>query len=185
MNPTLQDALDLARSSDERGFSAIYAALAAGVTRYAHSRRVEDPQQMTNDVFLAAFRNLHRFDGTAEQLRGWVYTIARNKAIDEARRRGRRPVVVDALVPEGSAPAAEADALRMMEPEWIEQELADLTPEQREVLMLRLVAGLTVAEVAQAIGSEIGAVKALQRRGIRRLQKGFSADPYPSGQNER
>jgi len=185
MSADLRDALALARAGDERGFSTIYAELAANVNRYAHSRNVEDPEQFTNDVFLSAFRSLDRFEGDEDRLRGWIFTIARNRAIDDARRRSRRPTIADADVPEETTPGADVVALRDLEADHVTDQLAVLTDEQREVLMLRLVAGLTIAEVADTVGREIGAVKALQRRAIRRLQKELPDDPYPSDHHER
>lgn len=185
MSADLRDALALARAGDERGFSTIYAELAASVNRYAHSRNVEDPEQFTNDVFLSAFRSLDRFEGDEDRLRGWIFTIARNRAIDDARRRSRRPTVADADVPEETTPGADVVALRDLEADHVADQLAVLTDEQREVLMLRLVSGLTIAEVADTVGREVGAVKALQRRAIRRLQKEFPDDPYPSDHHER
>lgn len=185
MSADLRDALALARAGDERGFSTIYTELAASVNRYAHSRNVEDPEQFTNDVFLSAFRSLDRFEGDEDRLRGWIFTIARNRAIDDARRRSRRPTIADADVPEETNPGADVVALRGLEADHVTDHLAVLTDEQREVLMLRLVTGLTIAEVAETVGREIGAVKALQRRAIRRLQKELPDDPYPSDHHER
>lgn len=185
MSSDLREALALARAGDERGFSTIYAELASSVNRYAHSRHVEDPEQFTNDVFFSAFRSLDRFEGDDDRLRGWIFTIARNRTVDESRRRGRRPTIADTDVSEESTPGADVIALRGLEAEHVADQLAVLTDEQREVLMLRLVAGLTVAEVAETVGREIGAVKALQRRAIRRLQKEILKNPYPSDHEER
>lgn len=175
VTPTLQDALDLARAGDPRGLEEIYRQLAGSVTRFAHSRSAEDPEGLTNDVFLAAFRHLENFTGDDDDLRGWIFTIARNKLIDDARRRSRRPqTVVDT---DGLAPSVESDVAGV---DWVHDQLRILTDEQREVVLLRVVGGLTVPEIADVVGRSIGSIKALQRRALRQLQKNLTQSPYPT-----
>ena len=183
MQPTLREALRLARAGDAKGFTEIYNTLAASVTRFAHSRSADDPEGITNEVFLAAFRNLAEFTGDDDDLRGWIFTIARNKLIDDARRRSRRPVLIDietAQEPTGDGDHSDAAVERSAGTDWVHEQLAVLTDEQRDVLMLRLVNGLTIAETAQTLGQSVGAIKALQRRGLRQLEKKLADDPYPS-----
>jgi RNA polymerase sigma-70 factor, ECF subfamily len=179
MRPTLQDALDLARAGEPRGFEELYGQLAGSVTRFAHSRSAEDPEGLTNDVFLAAFRHLDDFDGDDDDLRGWVFTIARNKLIDDARRRSRRPPTVDAGVAETDHSLASAES-HVVGTDWVHDQLRILTDEQREVLLLRIVGGLTVPEIAEVVGRSIGSIKALQRRALRQLEKNLTPCPYPA-----
>jgi RNA polymerase sigma-70 factor (ECF subfamily) len=179
VRPTLQDALDLARAGDPRGFEELYGQLAGSVTRFAHSRSAEDPEGLTNDVFLAAFRHLDEFDGDDDDLRGWVFTIARNKLIDDARRRSRRPRTVDAGVADADHITASAES-DVVGTDWVHDQLEILTDEQREVVLLRVVGGLTVPEIADVVKRSIGSVKALQRRALRQLEKNLPQDPYPT-----
>jgi RNA polymerase sigma-70 factor (ECF subfamily) len=174
MTPTLQEALDRARAGDPRGFEEIYGQLAGPVTRFAHSRNADDPEGVTNEVFLAAFRHLDDFAGDEDDLRGWIFTIARNKLIDDARRRSRRPQVVDEPVADPTGEGIESDVVGG---DWVDEQLAVLTDEQREVLLLRVVGGLTVPEIADVTDRTIGSVKALQRRALRQLQKHLDGDP--------
>jgi RNA polymerase sigma factor (sigma-70 family) len=178
MTASLQEALDRARSGDPRGFEEIYAHLAGSITRFAHSRNAEDPEGLTNDVFLAAFGHLDAFAGDEDDLRGWIFTIARNKLIDDARRRSRRPQPVDDPVdddvPDVNGGSVESDVIGG---DWVDEQLAILTDEQREVLLLRVVGGLTVSEIAQVTHRTIGSVKALQRRALRQLQKHLDGNP--------
>jgi len=179
VRPTLQDALDLARAGDPRGFEELYGQLAGSVTRFAHSRSAEDPEGLTNDVFLAAFRHLEEFDGDDDDLRGWVFTIARNKLIDDARRRSRRPRTVDAGVADADHITASAES-DVVGTDWVHDQLEILTDEQREVVLLRVVGGLTVPEIADVVKRSIGSVKALQRRALRQLEKNLPQNPYPT-----
>jgi RNA polymerase sigma factor (sigma-70 family) len=183
MGPTLHDALDLARAGDPRGFDELYRQLAGSVTRFAHSRSAEDPEGLTNEVFLAAFRHLDDFDGNDDDLRGWVFTIARNKLIDDARRRSRRPQTVDNDTDaEPTSASAESDVVGT---DWVHDQLRILTDEQREVVLLRIVGGLTVPEIADVVGRSIGSIKALQRRALRQLHKNLTQSPYPTDAERR
>jgi RNA polymerase sigma-70 factor, ECF subfamily len=180
MTLSLQEALDRARAGDPRGVEEIYARLAGSITRFAHSRNADDPEGLTNDVFLAAFRHLDDFAGDEDDLRGWIFTIARNKLIDDARRRGRRPQVVDDPVAELTGDSVESDVVGG---DWVDEQLAILTDEQREVLLLRVVGGLTVPEIADVTDRTIGSVKALQRRALRQLQKHLDGVPVSNGRS--
>lgn len=171
---TLQEALDLARAGDPRGVDAIYRELAGSIVRFAHSRNADDPEGLTNEVFLAAFRHLDDFAGDEDDLRGWIFTIARNKLIDDARRRSRRPQLVDTQVTDQLGRSIESDVVG---DDWVEEQLAILTDEQREVLLLRIVGGLTLPEIAEVTDRTVGSVKALQRRALRQLEKHLEAEP--------
>ena len=189
MHPTLPEALRRARAGDAQGFTDIYNALAGSVTRFAHSRSADDPEGITNEVFLAAFNNLAEFTGDDDDLRGWIFTIARNKLIDDARRRSRRPAI--AAVEPAVEPAIDltdhtvANVERASGTDWVRSQLDVLTDDQRDVLILRLVNGLTIPEIAETLGQSVGAIKALQRRGLRQLEKKLSTDPYPSDEQRR
>lgn len=179
VRPTLHDALDLARTGDPRGFEELYGQLAGSVTRFAHSRSAEDPEGLTNEVFLAAFRHLDDFDGGDDDLRGWIFTIARNKLIDDARRRSRRPRTVDEEVSDADHMTASAES-DVVGTDWVHDQLEILTDEQREVVLMRVVGGLTVPEIAEVVGRSIGSIKALQRRALRQLEKNLTPCPYPT-----
>jgi RNA polymerase sigma-70 factor (ECF subfamily) len=101
-----------------------------------------------------------------------VFTIAHRRLIDERRDRGKRPIELrgdfDPLVADED-PATEV--IDRLTDEEIIGLLDTVTPEQRDVLLLRLLAGLTIDEIATVLGKTKGAVKALQRRGLLALQE--------------
>jgi RNA polymerase sigma factor (sigma-70 family) len=119
-------------------------------------------------VFVAVLRNLGRFEGDEASFRSWVFTIAHRRLIDERRRLHRRPPpqpLADA--PDVRAPDdVEASVAHTLSMRRIRELCERLTPDQRDVLLLRLLARLTVDEVAAALGKTPEAVKALQRRGF-------------------
>lgn len=135
-------------------------------------------------------RSLPRFEGDGEdRFRGWVFTIARRRLIDARRRSGRRPADLTAPAELAErAGAYEQDALERLSLEEVHALLACLSEDQREVMVLRLVAGLRTAEIAEVTGRHPEAVKGLAKRAIARLREllganGRSADD-PSGDGD-
>lgn len=153
----------------------------AGYLRLQGLREVEDH---TSEVFLGVFRNLPAFTGGEAAFRSWVFTIAHRRTVDERRRRGRRPNPEP--LDENSATFGgdvEAEALEQLGGAWVREALAELTVEQREVVTLRILTGLSVDEVATIMGKRAGAVRVLQHRAIERLRRALERGrvPHPAG----
>jgi RNA polymerase sigma-70 factor (ECF subfamily) len=148
----------------------VYRTYAKGVLGYLRHQGVADPEDVLGEVFLHVARSLRRFHGDDEQLRRWVFTLAHHRIIDERRRQARRPVVADREVPDRAAPPHE----EAMDPELIAA-LGQLTPEQREVVLLRFIADLPVDVVASLTERSPGAVRALQHRAVGQLAKALAA----------
>lgn len=182
----LDDALDAARSGDRDGIAALYRAFAPALLAYLTGQTAsrQDAEDALGEVFVAAVRDLGRFTGDAAAFKGWLYRIATNRAIDLGRRRSRRPeqpldeadLPASAENPERAAIAA-ADRARL----W--KAIGELSEAQRQVVTLRLSAGLSTAEIADVLGKQANAVKALQHRALLRLTQILGA--YPSAQPER
>ena len=151
----------------------LWTSLAPAVSGYLRSQGAAEPDDLTSEVFLGVFRGLGSFSGTEQQLRSWVFTIAHHRLTDERRAAGRRPPPAWGLDAEAGPPAssAEQDALQRLSAERVRDLCDRLVADQRDVLLLRLVGGLTVEEVATALGKSVGAVKALQRRALVALRK--------------
>ena len=151
----------------------LYDALAPAVYGYARGQGAADPEGLVNDTFSRAFGRIESFSGDAAALRSWIFTIAHNVLIDERRRVARRPVeagpVQEHAVTE-RAESAEDGALRTFEEQRVRWLLAQLPVDQREVLTLRLLGDMTIAQIAETQGRSVGATKALQRRGLNRLR---------------
>ena len=153
----------------------IYEALAGPVAGYLRNQGVREPEDATSEVFLAVFARLPGFTGSERQFRSWVFTIAHHKIVDERRRRARRPGtaplegVGDAALP--PAMPAEDEALTRIGAERAHRMLDGLTPDQRDVINLRIIADLSVEQVAALLDKPSGAIKALQRRGLDALRR--------------
>lgn len=130
----------------------------------------QSAEDVASDSWLQAIKGLRRFSGDEAAFRSWLFTIARRKAIDLSRRSARRPEQPTAEPPE-SEPAADAAtlALEHISTEAALRLIATLPAEQAEIVMLRVVAGLDVAEVARLVGRTPGAVRVSAHRALRRL----------------
>jgi RNA polymerase sigma-70 factor (ECF subfamily) len=162
------DVLAAARTGADWAWTTIYRDLAPVVLGYLRARRASEPEDLTGEVFLQVVRDLPRFDGGEREFRAWVFVIVHHRLVDEGRRRTRRPAE---LVPEVSAEThspedVETQVLEGAAAERVRGILEQLPPDQRDVLLLRVLGDLTVDEVASVIGKSSGAVKALQRRGL-------------------
>lgn len=161
-----------ARAGDGSGFTAIYNWLAPEVKQFAVGRGARDADAATNDAFVACFGRLDEFRGDARGFRSWVFAIVRNRLIDQHRSESRRPPSVDGELPiEIPAPSAEELALAGLAAGRIAGLLQTLTDAQQEVLLLRVVTGLSLQETADVVGRPVTAVKRLQARALERLKQ--------------
>lgn len=158
---------------------------------HAVCRRVlgtaRDADDAAQEAMISIVRGLPRFDGRAA-VTTWIYRIATNAALDEGRRRGRRPMLHavddDGTAPEavdpGAAPRVEAIADRME----IDDALDELSDEFRVAVVLRDIADLDYAEIAEVLDLPIGTVKSRIARGRGQLaQRLGNKDPAPRRQS--
>lgn len=165
------DALRRARAGEPAGFDALVRHLDPRLVGFARARGADDPEGLADDVLVQMCRAISTFDGNLAQMRAWVFTIARNRLIDERRRAGRR-VDAQPVEPElwPDMPTVDPASVGLEERERVDRLLASLTDEQREVVVLRVIVGLSVDETAQVVGRRAGAVRALQHRALRQLR---------------
>ena len=171
---TFQTVLEACRLGAGWAWRQIYDDLAPSVLRYFRFRGAPEPEDLLGDTFVTVVRKLPTFNGGERDFRAWVFTIARSRSIDDSRARARRPVrpaSVDELIAHGHSGDVEAEALRSLATQHIRGVLGQLTDDQRDVLALRLLEGLTIDEIAQVLGKRPGAVKALQARGIAAIRR--------------
>ena len=164
--------VDAARAGDVLAFERIYHRFAPSVASYLRWNGAMDVDSLTNEVMDQVHRNLHRFTGDTGAFRSWVFTIAHHRMVDDRRAAGRRPTIVDAEIHETQVVGnAEDDALDLLSDDRLRGLLDGLSPDQREVLLLRVVADLSLEDVATAIGKRRGAVKSLQHRALAALRR--------------
>jgi RNA polymerase sigma factor (sigma-70 family) len=167
------DIVSAAQAGDAAALRAIYDDLAPVVLGYLRAKGVADPEAAASDVFLAVLPRLPELTGGAAGLRSFAFSIAHARIVDDARRRRRRPVPVQ-YRPETDArvtDSAEHEALGRLATTEVVELLGQLPGVQREVVLLRVVADLSVDEVAQIVHRSPGAVKQLQRRALLTLRQ--------------
>lgn len=160
--------LEAARAGAEWAWARIYAEMAPAVLGYLRAQRAHEPEDLTGEVFLDLVRGLKSFEGDERGFRAWVFTIARNRQIDDVRKRKRRIVSIaleeDLAERAGHVGDAEAEAVASLGSEEILRSLDALSADQRTVLLLRIFGGFRVSEIAEIVGKSEGAVKALHFR---------------------
>lgn len=176
-----QGVLDAALTGADWAWAEIYRDLAPPVLAFIRARGAAEPEDLTGEVFVQIVRDVRRFSGDERDFRAWCFTIARHRLIDEGRRRSRRPVdlAADAGADVADAGDVAGDALEAITEGRVRRLIECLAPDQRDVLLLRILGDLEVAEVARVVGKSPGAVKALQRRGLAALSRAMSVEGVP------
>ena len=166
------DVLAAAQAGAAWAFEVLYRDLSPSVTGYLRLHGAVEPDDLASETFIGVFTGLSGFSGGEDALRAWVFTIAHRRLVDDWRRRSRRPQVADdpGDLTELLGGDVEDDALVGVGTETVHKLCAELPDDQRSVLLMRILADLTVEQVAAAMGRSVGAVKALQRRGLRTLR---------------
>jgi RNA polymerase sigma-70 factor, ECF subfamily len=168
-----------ARRREPAAVTRVYAAYAPGLFRFFLAAVGDRPtaEDLTGDVFKSAIEGLPRFRGPVEALGGWLFSIAHHDLSDFRRKQARSPGItpLDHTLEEAALAAGADDpeelAIARIEGDRVLAALRQLSPDQREVLLLRMAAGLTAPEVAAIVGKTTGAVKALQHRGLASLAR--------------
>lgn len=184
VGPQFATILAAAQRDNAWAFERLYTDIAPAVVCYLRLQGAEDPEDLVNEVLLGAFRGLGGFDGDETGWRTWVFAIAHRRLVDDRRKRSRRvaTVALDSLQGwEPAGQAAEEDALGRIELARLRASCERLSPDQRDVVLLRLVADLSVEQVAEALGKSSGAVKSLQRRGLEALRRELQTPSQPAG----
>ena len=174
--------LAAAQAGDEAAFTEIFRAFNPPVVRYlrvlAGAGLAED---LGAETWVAALRTFRTFTGDERALRAWLLTIARARWVDAVRAQARRPELVTDTTPD--APAADdvhATVEAQMSTDLALQIIGTLPPDQAEVITLRVLGQLDVAEVAELTGKTANHVRVLAHRGLRRLAQVLQEMPDPT-----
>ena len=171
-----------ARRGEEGAWTRIYLDLAPVLTGYLIGQGSSNAEDVTSETLLQVVRDLHRFSGDETAFRSWVFVIAHHRLIDDWRRSSARPSdATEGMELERRMPSQsfEDHSIAHLGPAELDHLLEATTPDQRNVLLLRYVADLSLHEAAEVLGKEYNAVKALHRRGLAALRAHVGNVSYP------
>jgi RNA polymerase sigma-70 factor (ECF subfamily) len=171
--------VERAQAGDTVAFGLLYDRYVDTVFRFIYFRVGNRPlaEDLTSDTFLRALKRIGSFTWQGRDLGAWLVTIARNLVADHFKSGRYRLEVATGDVlesdredrgPEGSPEAAVVDHITNV---TLLTAVKQLNPEQQECIVLRFLQGFSVAETAQAMGKNEGAIKALQYRAVRALAR--------------
>ncbi|MFD4942542.1 RNA polymerase sigma factor [Streptomyces sp. NPDC058239] len=169
-----------AQDGDEDAFRTVYRAVQPRLLGYIRTL-VGDPdaEDVASESWLQIARDLDRFSGDADRFRGWAARIARNRALDHLRMRGRRPAIGgdESELSERPAESDTADeAMEALATGRTMSLIAQLPQDQAEAVVLRVVVGLDAKSAAQTLGKRPGAVRTAAHRGLKRLAELLRTD---------
>lgn len=163
-----------ARRGDQDAIGEIYDAFFASIYQYVRLR-VEDQQlaeDITGEVFVRLVDSIGTRRGPRENLRGWLFRVARNEVYRHYGRARQLPTMtLEDWLPAGEGDDLEVDFIRSVTIERTRQVLRMLPGEQQEVLILRFGEGLDLQETADIMGKSVGAIKSLQFRAVETLRR--------------
>jgi RNA polymerase sigma-70 factor (ECF subfamily) len=170
--------LSSASEGADWAWAELYRELSPALLRYLVRQGAADPEDCLGECFVHMVRRLSAFEGDEAAFRTWAFTIARSRLVDSWRSAGRRPVRATGNVAETldlfqHHPGADGG---LEQREAVREVLDILTPDQRSVLLLRVLDQFSVAETAAIIGKSEGAVKVLQNRALNTLRRRLGAD---------
>lgn len=178
--PSPVDSVDLtaalagAQHGDQSAMAHLFRAFQPPLLRYLRHHAPDAAEDLAAECWLAAAKVLTTFEGDAENLRAWLFGVARNQVADHYRTRRRRFRLLEAEKPAGPpVPLDPADTVleSLSAQEAVAALARTLSPDQAEVVLLRVVGGLTVEQVAEILGKSPGSVRVAQHRALRRLAK--------------
>src|SRR5690242_3548528 len=167
-----QATLTDAKNGDEAAFACLFRDVQPALLRYLRLIAPEAADDAASETWLQVVAGLADFRGGEDAFRGWLFTIARHRAVDAGRSRARRrtvPLAASIAAERQAAPDTADVALERISTQAVLALISALPPDQAEIITLRVVAGLDTHTVAQLVGKSPGAVRVAAHRGLRRL----------------
>jgi RNA polymerase sigma-70 factor (ECF subfamily) len=177
LGPSFPPVLAAAQAGADWAWERLYREIAGPCLGYLRARGAREPEDLLGETFLQLARNISTFSGNEAEFRSWAFLVAHHRLVDERRALARRREdPLPDLEEHGGVGDVEAEAMARVGDARVRRLISRLTPDQQDVLLLRVVADLTVEEVARILGKRIGAVKGLQRRALAALHREIESE---------
>lgn len=162
-----------AQSGNPEAMGMIYASYHQKIFRYLcyHTGDPQTAEDLTADVFLKMVQALPSFHPNGTPFLAWLFQVAYNQLVDHYRRNKTYALVAIDENLDGAEPAPDSTVEHRLTCDRLSAALSKLDVTQKEVLLLRFIEELTVAETAKIVNKSEDAVKALQRRGLMALRR--------------
>lgn len=173
----VKDEIALVRRSqagDQDAFTCLYDAYIDRIYRYVYFRVADEQmaEDITSQVFLKVWEKLDTYQEGSSPFIAWLYRIAHNAVIDSYRTRKTYVPLENVSPAEISHEDGIDDELDLqVKSQQLRKALQDLTEEQQQVLILRFISELSTTQIAQQLGKQPGAIRALQMRALQRLAR--------------
>lgn len=180
------DLLDRARRGDAVAWERIVAELGPVIRGYARARGVRDPDDLTQDVFVAAASRIGAFRGEWDDFRSWVFSITYRQVVNRYRRSRFDAEPLAESVPSSAAPV-EDEVIARIQGDSAVAALEVLNDLERDVVLMRVLGGLETHDVARAVGKRPGNVRVIQSRAMAKLRaelirRGYGSDGLASAE---
>ncbi len=179
--PSFDEVLAAAQQGSPEAFAALFRAHQAPLVRFLRGLGAHPADDPASETWLAVIKGLGSFSGDERAFRSWLFTIARHRLLDQRRHEARRPTTEweESLGDVSREPGPEGVVLEGLGTDDAIALVRLLPPDQAEVVLLRILGGFDVAEVAEIMGRTPGSIRVLCHRGLRSLAVRL-ADPAPS-----
>ena len=167
------DVAAVAERQDRAAFARLYGYYAPRLKSFFLRQRVapDKAEELAQEAMISLWRKAASFESSKASVSTWLFTIARNKRIDMLRRENRPEIGKDDyLLLVGPAEEADQSAIASSEAEQLASGIAELSPEQQEVLQKAFYEDLSHSEIAEALGLPLGTVKSRIRLALMRLK---------------
>jgi RNA polymerase sigma-70 factor (ECF subfamily) len=169
--------VERARLGDVDAWSDIVQLLGPRVQGYARGKGITDAEDVVQDVFMAAAERIGDFDGDWRSFRSWIFSIAYRQIVNRYRAPGREDTELPPALPDPASTPDDQVVARETASEAVEA-LGRLTDAERDVVLLRVVAGLDTDEVAAAVSKRPGNVRVIQSRALRKVRAELTRRGY-------
>jgi len=178
----IRELIKKAKKGESEAFGLIYDQYLERIYRFIYLKvsSREEAEDLSQQVFMKAWEAMYRFEDEGLPFSSWLYRIARNLVIDFYRTRRQNIVLEENIIIEATENSEERALKNHDGEELIKKALKELTEEQKDVIILRFIEGLSYKEIAKITKKNQPALRILQHRALNKLRKILKKEQFPS-----